>query len=49
MFSTDGVILCDGHAARAAWTAWTVYCVFIQRSSQVQDFPQCWSIFVGFF
>lgn len=38
MFSTDGVILCDGYAARASWTAWIVYCVFIQRSSQVQDF-----------
>lgn len=39
MSSTDGDILCDGYVARAAWTAWTFHCMFIQRSSQVQDFP----------
>lgn len=36
IFSTDGDILCDGYAARSAWTAGTVYCMFIQCSSQVQ-------------
>lgn len=32
---TGGHILCHGHAAGAAWTSWTVYCVFIQCSSKV--------------
>lgn len=32
---TGGHILCHGNAAGAAWTSWTVYCVFIQCSSKV--------------
>lgn len=40
MFSADGDFLCDGHAARSTWTTWTVHCVFIQRSAQVQNIPQ---------
>lgn len=37
---TGGHILCHGNAAGAAWTSWTVYCVFIQCSSKVcMSFP----------
>lgn len=34
-FPTDGDILCDGDAARSAWTARTVCRLFIQRGAQV--------------
>lgn len=37
-FSTDGDILCHGYATRVSWTTWTVYCMFIQCSSQVHEF-----------
>lgn len=45
VFSIDGGLLCDGHAARSAWTSWTVYRMFVQCSSQVRDFPQCQAFF----
>lgn len=35
--STDGDILCHGYATRPSWVTWTVYCMFIQCSSQVHE------------
>lgn len=32
---TGSHILCHGHVTGAAWTSWTVYCMFIQCGSQV--------------
>lgn len=39
LLCADGHIFRDGHAARPAWAAWTLCCLFIQRFSQVRDFP----------
>lgn len=49
LLSTDGDILCDGHAAGAAWTPWTLYCVFVQCSSKVSHFPRYFSVLLVFF